>query len=266
MNENEEAMNIFSSFGNQYTKGLPYINKSINFWHPGFAWACTRKAYEKMGGLYEKAILGSADNIMALSLIGKGLKGVNEESTEDYKNTILEFQNRVRSLRLGYVPGVIRHFFHGSKKNRKYGDRWQILLKYNFSPSFHVTNDKNGILVPTDECPKKMLDEIMSYFEERNEDEYYEKGKKSTNFVKLVETISSENLIDSDKKMEKQKENDIQEIVHIIIEDGVDDDDDDDNDDDNYDEDEYYYDENIQNNTILHSFFNIFFNKNSYNN
>jgi hypothetical protein len=266
MNENEEAMNVFSSFGNQFTKGLPYINKSINFWHPGFAWACTRKAYEKMGGLYEKAILGSADNIMALSLIGKGLKSVNEESTEDYKNTILEFQNRVRSLRLGYVPGVIRHFFHGSKKNRKYGDRWQILLKYNYSPSIHVTDDKNGILIPTENCPKQMLDEIMSYFKERNEDEYYEKGKNSANFVKLVETISSEKLIDSDKNEEKQQENDIEEIVHIVIdyeqeEECIDDDEFDEETyyDDASDDDEYYeiQEKNIQNNTILHSFFNI---------
>ena len=78
-------------------------------------------------------------------------------------------------------------------------------MKYNYSPSLHVTGDKNGILIPTENCPKQLLDEIMSYFKERNEDEYYEKGKNSANFVKLVEIISSEKLIDSDKNEEKQE-------------------------------------------------------------
>ena len=29
-----------------------------------------------------------------------------------------------------------------------------------------------GILIPTESCPVKMLDDIMKYFEERNEDEF----------------------------------------------------------------------------------------------
>jgi hypothetical protein len=174
MNENEEAMSILTSFGYQYVKELRYFKELIRFWHPGFAWACTRKAYEKMGGLYEKAILGSGDNIMALSLIKKGLRGINERSTDDYKQSILEFQERVKTLRLGYVPGVIRHYFHGSKKNRKYGERWQILLKHNFSPSIHIANNEMGVLEPTKDCPKELLDEIMEYFRQRNEDECYQ--------------------------------------------------------------------------------------------
>jgi hypothetical protein len=174
MDKDEKAMNIFTSFGHQYTKELPYSKKLIQFWHPGFAWACTRKAYEKMGSLYEGGVLGSGDNIMALCLIQQGLKSLNDQSTEDYKNSILEFQNRVKTLRLGYVPGVIRHYFHGSKKNRRYNDRWQILLKHNYQPSIHITHDETGILIPTQECPKEMLCQIMEYFAERNEDEFYQ--------------------------------------------------------------------------------------------
>jgi hypothetical protein len=203
MDEKEETMNVFSSFGHQYIKGIPYNQKQLNYWHPGYAWACTRKAYEKMGGLYEPAILGSADNIMSLSLVGKGLKAINENSTDDYKQTVIEFQNRVRNLRLGYVPGIIRHYFHGSKKNRKYGDRWQILLKHDYSPTKHVTTDKTGILVPTNLCPQEMLDEIMVYFKERNEDEFYENRKKTTSFEKLVESISMEFTTGSSEKKEE---------------------------------------------------------------
>lgn len=183
MNKDEEAMSVFVSFGYQYVKGLPYRREIKNFWHPGYAWACTRKAYEKMGGLYEDSILGSADNVMALALIQQGLRGINEKSTDDYKESVLNHQNRVKTLRLGYVPGVIRHYFHGSKVNRKYGDRWKILLNHNFSPREHLTHDENGILIPSPECPTEMLDEILNYFKERNEDSCYQKEKP--NQIKL---------------------------------------------------------------------------------
>jgi hypothetical protein len=195
MNQHGEAMNIFSSFGNQFVKGIPYTTNQINYWHPGYAWACTRKAYEKMGGLYESAILGSADNIMSLSFINRGLRAINENSSDDYKKTVIDFQNRVKNLRLGYVPGVIRHHFHGSKKNRKYTDRWQILLKHDYAPSKHITKDENGILIPTKSCPSKMLDEIKAYFKERNEDEFYEKKIAASNFlpdpIKVVEDVQT---------------------------------------------------------------------------
>jgi hypothetical protein len=191
MDSNEQAMNIFTSFGHQYTKGLQYSKELVKFWHPGFAWACTRKAYEKMGGLYDTAILGSGDNIMALCLINHGLKGINENSTDDYKQSILEFQERVKTLRLGYVPGVIRHYFHGSKKNRRYGERWQILLKYDYSPKLHVKLNQMGVLEPSKECPDGLLEEIMDYFKQRNEDECYQKLKFKS------KDVSTDNLFTS---------------------------------------------------------------------
>ena len=171
MNREKYSMSIFNSFCYQYTKKNNYCNKGLDFWHPGYAWACTRKGYEKMGGLYESGILGSGDHIMALSLIGRGLKAVNDLSTENYKDSIKEFENRIKNLRIGYVPGVIRHHYHGSKKNRKYSERWEILIQNNYDSYEHIKKDSNGILIPTYGCPQKLLDEILNYFKERNEDE-----------------------------------------------------------------------------------------------
>jgi hypothetical protein len=171
MDIDESAMRIFSSFGYQYEKKQKYNKNSINFWHPGYAWAMTRKAYERIGGLYEYAILGSGDNIMALSLINNGQKAINEHSTEEYKKSIDVFERNMRTLRLGYVPGVIRHFFHGSKKNRKYDERWKILQNNHFNPTAHLTHDECGILIPTAICPKNIINEINAYFNQRNEDE-----------------------------------------------------------------------------------------------
>ena len=180
MDKNKNTMSVFSSFGYQYCKGKQYGGKGLEHWHPGYAWACTRKAYEKMGGVFEYGILGSSDHIMALSLIGQGVKGVDDKSTDGYKKKILEFQANVKNFRLGYVPNVIRHHFHGSKKNRKYTERWQILVKHLYDPYEHLEFDKENlennnckVLIPTAKCPKVLIDDIFKYFEERNEDEGY---------------------------------------------------------------------------------------------
>jgi hypothetical protein len=121
MNKNELSMSVFNSFGYQYTKKYPYCGHGINFWHPGYAWACTRKAYEKIGGLYQLSILGSGDHNMTFSLLNNCLKSLNPSVSENYKKSILKYQEKMRHLRAGYVPGVIMHHYHGSKINRRYG-------------------------------------------------------------------------------------------------------------------------------------------------
>jgi hypothetical protein len=171
MDKAEDAMSIFTSFGFQHESGKKYGGTGVNFWHPGFAWAMTRKAYERVGGVYELSILGSGDHNMAQSLIKNGTNSVNQLVTDEYKNSVINWQNKANNLRLGYVPGVIRHYFHGSKKNRKYSERWQILVKNKYNPELHVTKNSDGLLVPTKECPNSLLDDIMEYFKERNEDE-----------------------------------------------------------------------------------------------
>jgi len=171
MNKEKNAMSIFPSFGFQYSKFSKYGGIEINMWHPGFAWACTRSAYEKMGGLYEMSILGSGDHNMSLSFIKRGMHSLNQDTTQAYKDSVEEFESRVKNLRLGYVPGVIRHYFHGSKKNRQYMERWKLLVKYAYNPYQHIRKNKDGLLIPTSSCPTGLLSDIMHYFSERNEDE-----------------------------------------------------------------------------------------------
>jgi hypothetical protein len=171
MDKKEYTMRVFTSFGYNYESGKKYVLGGNDYWHPGFAWACTRKAYEKMGSLYEKSILGSGDHNMALSLIGNGLMSVNQNVHEEYKKSIEEYQKKVINLRLGYVPGIIRHFYHGSKADRKYKERWQILVNNNYNPDEHIKVDSYGLIIPTDKCPKELLSDILTYFRERNEDD-----------------------------------------------------------------------------------------------
>jgi hypothetical protein len=170
LDRSETIMKVHTSSGYHFAKRLPY-GSGINHWHPGYAWAITRKAFEKMGGLYEDAILGSGDNIMMHCLLNNGSNVLNEDNSDDYKEGVLAFERRVRNLRFGYVPGVIRHFYHGSKKNRFYQERWKILVDHQYQPSVHIRRDKNGIIVPTPAFSEELKRDIFNYFASRNEDE-----------------------------------------------------------------------------------------------
>lgn len=171
MAKDKSNLSIFNSFGYSFSKNKKYTARGNDYWHPGYAWAMTRKAYKKIGGLYDKGVLGSGDNIMALSFINKCQHMNNENYNEDYNNSMMEYQEKAKSLRLGYTPGVIRHYYHGSKKNRQYTERWQILINREFSPIKHLTYDDFGILIPTEDFSSEFKEDMMNYFRERKEDE-----------------------------------------------------------------------------------------------
>ena len=171
MDQEKNNLNVFNSFGYCFEKQKNYTTKGTDYWHPGYAWAITRKAYEKLNGLYDKGILGSGDSIIAMSLINKCDSITNVNYHIDYNNSMLTYQNIASKLRLGYTPGIIRHHYHGSKANRKYTERWKILMNYKFSPYSHITYDSIGIIIPTKSFSQEFKDEIYNYFKERKEDE-----------------------------------------------------------------------------------------------
>ena len=171
MSKERMSLNIFNGFGYSFNKKKAYTTKGIDYWHPGFAWAMTRKAYEKVGGLYDKGVLGSGDNIMAIAFINKGTYTTNNDYCDIYNQSMLDFQVQASKLRLGYTPGVIRHHYHGTKENRQYTERWKILMKHKYSPKEHLTYDAVGLLVPTPAFPAEFKADIMQYFRERKEDD-----------------------------------------------------------------------------------------------
>ena len=171
MNKIGETMNVFSSFGYNFEKNKKYSTKGFDYWHPGYAWAITRKAYEKIGGLYEKSILGSGDNIMALSLINKCDKMTNVKYSADFNGDMFNYQKKMQNLRLGYVPGIIHHHYHGSKVNRRYVERTKVLIDYQYSPLTQIGYDSVGVIIPNDGFSLDFKNDIMNYFKERKEDD-----------------------------------------------------------------------------------------------
>lgn len=162
-----ETLKIFQSFGYFHSRG----SKDATVWHPGFAWAITHKAYDTIGGLYDVSILGSGDHNMAMCFRDVD-KALNEKCTDGYKASMEEWGHKAAGLRLAYIPGTLRHYFHGSKKNRRYHDRWEILVNHQFNPSTHLCR-VHGLLQFSSECPPQLQTHILEYFQQRNEDEFF---------------------------------------------------------------------------------------------
>ena len=173
LNAREETMTCFSSFGYNYVHKQPYkINNGVN-WHPGYAWAITRGAYDRINGLYELAIIGSGDFIMAHSFVGFFTDKMYTGYSEGYIRSIMEYQTRCSILRLGYCPGIIRHYYHGSKLNRQYASRGSLLINSQFDPYIHVVKTSTGLLNCNELFPIQLKTDIMNYFMARNEDDSF---------------------------------------------------------------------------------------------
>jgi len=167
MDKTENTLGICSGFGYNYCKKRSqfYPKGTFDYWHCGYAWAITRKAYEQLDGLYENAILGAGDYIMALAMIQKC------DLSYSFNTDVMNYEKKAINLRLGYVPGVIRHYYHGSHKNRKYVERTFILRNHKFNPYIHLTKDTVGILIPTNHFSQEFKYDIFKYFSERKEDD-----------------------------------------------------------------------------------------------
>lgn len=167
-----EAIKTDKSFGYMYRKsGREYTQTyRYGFWHPGFAWACTKHAYETMEGLIDYAILGSGDHHMALGLISKIECSHPKNIHPGYKKLLREFEKRVRSLKLGYVMGTIMHYWHGDLKLRRYKERWQILVDHKFNPLEDLYRDPMNLWQFTDRG-RRLEPDIRDYFAGRQEDD-----------------------------------------------------------------------------------------------
>lgn len=145
--------------------------KTGTFWHPGYAWAATREAINMMGGLLDFAVLGSADHHMATALIGRPLLSVHEGMHPNYKMLVEQWAEGAALLKkdVGYMDGLLLHNWHGKKKDRRYVDRWKILVDNQFDPIADLRKDSQCVWQLTDRNIR-LRDQVRAYFRQRNED------------------------------------------------------------------------------------------------
>ena len=170
---NQETLDVHTGFAYQFVNGETYHSKNYGkFWHPGYAWAITKEAYNQIGGLIDFAILGSADNHMAMAFIGQVEKSFNSKLHPNYKQMCMNFQKRCEihiQHDIGFIHGTIKHYWHGDKNNRKYQERWQIMVRHQFDPLFDIKKDCKNLWQLETNKPN-LRNDLRSYFRGRNED------------------------------------------------------------------------------------------------
>jgi hypothetical protein len=148
---------------------------TIEGWHhPGLAWAYRREAWDQLGGLFDESIVGHADTIMALAMVGEveqaGLTGCHQSMYD----SINHWARRAQQLRqnIGYIDGSIMHRFHGSKRQRQYGNRRSILADVTFDPKRYMHRDAQGLFTLDEDCDQFPIlrDRLRKFFRARNED------------------------------------------------------------------------------------------------
>lgn len=175
-------MKTYEANGYQVPKGknvkhtLAGHSGMMTLGRPGLAWAASVDALNKVGGLIDFCILGSGDWHMAHALVGAMDQGSQEHSElSEYSKMLLEWQTKAeRWIRrdVGYVGVTVGHWFHGDKKDRRYGERGRILIDNRYNPNTDIKRDVQGLwqLETWDDRQIRLRDLIRDYFKSRNED------------------------------------------------------------------------------------------------
>lgn len=169
-----ETMQVHNGFVWSYLQGFPYRNRAYQGWHPGYAWAARREAFEGVGGLFEYGVAGAGDHHMALALIDRAEDSFPKDVPQSYKDLVLAWEKRAKDVvrkDIGYINGSLLHYWHGRKADRQYFSRWDLLRtkKTGFNPCSDILRDHNGLWRFSNLNPK-LRDDFRRMFRQRNED------------------------------------------------------------------------------------------------
>lgn len=109
---------------------------------------------------------------MAAALVGEVSQTIHRGMQTSYKEYWQRWEDRAEKYiarNVGYVPGLVLHHWHGAKVNRKYVDRWKILVEEEYDYFLDLKRDPQGVYSLT-ERNIRLRDRIRQYFKVRNED------------------------------------------------------------------------------------------------
>jgi hypothetical protein len=170
-----EVLELHTSFCSLFVQNKPIYptwRKGYTFGHPGYAWAARREIIDQIGGLYDDAILGSADHNQALAMIGRATETFPVDISPEFTASQLAWQARAKHFvgqRIGFLGGTIEHGFHGPKARREYISRWDILRKWRYNPVTDIRYNIDRVVELAMNKPGLQHD-IETYFARRDED------------------------------------------------------------------------------------------------
>lgn len=137
-------------------------------YHPGFGWAFQRKWFHDIG-FYTFSLTGSGDTLSACAWTGQELpKGYNFPAA--LRPSYEAYKSRVALARpsLACTPGHVMHLHHGSRKNRNYSNRHNILDGISDIRDVIKRNYFTGVYSFR---TKALSERMLNYFMERLDDE-----------------------------------------------------------------------------------------------
>lgn len=142
--------------------------------HTGFAWAADRQLLSELG-LYDAAIGGTADHLMAHAFTGDfgtpclwPVFGGGSGYLEHFRHWAQAAWERVRG-NVGCVTGAVLHLWHGETINRAYVRRYRELTRLGYDPALHLREEPGGLWAWSEQGA--FLSEwALGYFRDRRED------------------------------------------------------------------------------------------------
>lgn len=169
--DNDAVVKSFA-YCNLIHKAATYEYTTSTTWHPGYAWAMRRECWDAIDGLLDVSILGAGDHHMAWAFLERPWAGTHGNTTEGFQETCKAKLQKVADVvrsDLGCVNGLIYHYWHGRKSDRKYVERWSILVDNKYDPNVDLIRLPNGLLELTDRS-STLRAGIKEYFRQRNDD------------------------------------------------------------------------------------------------
>jgi hypothetical protein len=152
--------------------------RSFRVSHPGFAWAARRSVLKQCGGLFDRHITGAGDAVMAIGFHGFAEHPFWGLHSSKMREAAVDWCQRAAQAtggKVGAVPGLVRHLWHGNRKDRRYDDRiFAGVIREKFSPERDLVIDENGLWRWSEQADRQLVKFVESYFWGRNEDREHE--------------------------------------------------------------------------------------------
>jgi hypothetical protein len=138
----------------------------------GFAWAARRELLDEYG-FYDACIMGGGCYAMNCAAYGvfdlvMEFQGMNERQREYYLTWAEPFFESVRGA-VSFADYELFHLWHGTMRDRRYGERHEGLGRFRFDPYEDIVIDENGCWRWDSDKPE-MHQYVKEYFASRRED------------------------------------------------------------------------------------------------
>jgi hypothetical protein len=137
----------------------------------GLAWAARRESLDSQR-FYDASVIGGGDRVVLCAALGEfdhiSATRMGPRHAQHYRAWAASFADAMGG-RIGYIDGRILHLWHGDLRDRRYGERHEVLKRYGFDPLTDVSVDRDGCWRWS--SPKTDMHRYVSrYFSSRRED------------------------------------------------------------------------------------------------